>query len=80
MDFYALGTSATLLPGGSVSSGSGTSIATQVAAAQWVAIKSLKPSLNYQALYDLISKTSKKTIGIKEMSGKLINLDGAKNG
>ena len=80
IDFYALGSALTLLPGGNVFPGSGTSIATQVAAANWVDVKSKKPTLKYQELYDLLSKTSKQTVGINGMVGKLINSNGAING
>jgi hypothetical protein len=36
----------------------GTSIATQISAASWVAIKQAKPSLNYQQIYSLIKNTA----------------------
>jgi len=36
----------------------GTSIATQISAASWVAIKQAKPNLNYQQIYSLIKSTA----------------------
>jgi hypothetical protein len=36
----------------------GTSIATTISAASWVAIKQVKPSLNYQQIYSLIKNTA----------------------
>ena len=79
-DFYALGHTAAYLPGSIVTNAAGTSVATQVAGAQWIAIKQAKPSLTYQQLYSLISSTSIKTYNSKISSGKLINLAGALNG
>lgn len=79
-DFYALGNTQAVSPGSVVGNVAGTSVATQVAAAQWIAIKQAHPSYTYQQLTDLISKTAKNTFNSKIASGKLINLQGAING
>jgi hypothetical protein len=36
----------------------GTSIATQISAASWLAIRQAKPTLNYQQIYSLIKNTA----------------------
>lgn len=79
-DFHALGIMSVTAPGNRTVNAVGTSISTQVAAAQWLTIKNAKPSLSYQQLYDLIMKTSKPIIGPRGTSGKMINLSGALNG
>ena len=67
-------------PGSISKNAAGTSVAAQVAGAQWVAIKQSKPSLSYKDIYNLISSTSVKTYNSKIPTGKLINLVGALNG
>lgn len=79
-DFYALGNTTAFKPGGSQSNVAGTSASTQIAAAQWVAVKQAKPSLTYTQIYELLSKTSKTVNSAKIFGGKLINLQGALNG
>lgn len=79
-DFYALGIMSLTAPGNRSVNAVGTSISTQVAAAQWLTIKGAKPTLSYQQLYDLVLKTSKPIIGPRGLTGKMINLSGALNG
>ena len=79
-DFYALGVMSLTIPGNKSINAVGTSISTQVAAAQWLTIKNAKPTLSYQQLYDLVLKTSKPIVGPKGLTGKMINLTGALNG
>jgi hypothetical protein len=78
-DFYAKGTVKTISVGNVSGISSGTSVATQVAAAQWIYIKSLKPNLTYDEMYNLISKTSY-SVNSKTIPGRLINVKGAING
>lgn len=81
-DFFALGTfTVTGLDGVKVNV-AGTSASVQVGAVAWATIKSAKPNLTYQEIYDLISKTSiaTKNSKIKIQGGKLIYLQGALNG
>jgi hypothetical protein len=79
-DFYAKGTVKTYSVGNSSGISSGTSVATQVAAAQWMYIKGLKPNLTYDEMYSLISRTSYLVKNKNISSGKLINVKGAING
>lgn len=79
-DVFALGNTQAMSPGSVISNVAGTSAATQIAAAQWIAIKQSKPTYNYQQMYDLILRTSKKTFNSKIESGKLIDLGAAING
>lgn len=80
LDFYANGSARVSLPGGSQANAAGTSVSAQVAAAQWVAIATAKPTLTYSQIYDLLSKTSKQTKSATVPLGKLIDLAGALNG
>lgn len=79
-DFFAQGTTTATTVGNKVVNVAGTSASTVIAATQWATIKNAKPNLTYQQVYDLISKTATSTIGLKNISGKLINLQGALNG
>ena len=79
-DFFAQGTTTSLKPGGQKVNVAGTSASTVTAATQWATIKSIKPTLSYSQIYDLISRTSLPTKNSKITGGKLINLQGAING
>jgi len=79
-DFFAQGTTRATTVGNVVINVAGTSASTVIAATQWATIKSAKPTLSYQQIYDLISKTATPTYNSKVTSGKLINLQGALNG
>lgn len=77
IDFFALGTTRAMLPGGNMINVGGTSAATVIAATQWATIKAAKPTLTYTQIYDLIASTSTPTKNSRVSGGKLINLDGA---
>lgn len=62
-----------LTPGEILKNATGTSIATQVVGASWIAIKQAKPTLSYDQLIALIDKTSKPVKG-KQGTGKLVSL------
>ena len=79
-DFFALGTTQSLIPGGKKVNVAGTSASTVAAATQWATVKSFKPTLTYSQVYELINKTSIPTKNSKLSGGKLINLQGAING
>jgi len=79
VDFIANGRATLILPGNTVVAGSGTSIATQVAAAQWIVLKTAKPDLTMSQIIDLFARTSMPIKG-KQGTGKLINLSKALNG
>lgn len=78
-DFYALGEMNLTGPNNKISYSSGTSVSTQVAAAQWMTIKNYKPELSYQDIYNLILRTSNYIVGPNWTTGKLINVQGAIN-
>jgi len=80
VDFYALGIMGVSLPGGLSANAAGTSVSAQVAAANWVALSTAKPTLSYDQLYALFDKTHIKTMSGKVPFGKLMNLAGAING
>jgi hypothetical protein len=79
LDFYTDGTLEVMIPGGNKVLLSGTSVSTQVAAAQWLDLKMYYPTYTLQNIYSLFYKTA---IMVKNGSkyGKLINLKGAING
>jgi hypothetical protein len=79
-DFFAQGTTRATSVGNTTVNVAGTSASTVIAATQWATIKNAKPTLTYQQVYDLISRTSTPTYSSKVISGKLINLQGALNG
>lgn len=58
LDFYSIGQLKVLSPGSITGWASGSSIATQTAAANWIALKQVKPELNVHQLNELISKKS----------------------
>ena len=80
IDFYARGT--TVLNGlnAKKTNFAGTSASVLVGATSWATIKSVKPSLTYTELYNLISKTSTVTKSSKVPAGKLIDMNKAING
>ena len=80
LDIYAAGYADMFFPGGQKVYSVGTSIATQVAASQYIAIKSAKPTYTFTQLYDLIIKTSLVAKSGRVPFGKAINLQGALNG
>jgi hypothetical protein len=57
----------------------GSSVATQVAAAQYLAIKFAKPSYSFTQLYDIIINTATTAKSARVPSGKTINMNGAIN-
>jgi hypothetical protein len=77
IDFFAPAYRTASLPGGRVINAAGTSVSTQVAAAQWLRIKELNSNVD---TYSLILSKSKTIIGIKGMLGKMIDLDASLNG
>jgi len=80
IDFYTNGTSRAFTVGGRSGIATGTSVATQIAALQWIQIKQSKQLFTYDEIYNLISKTSTNVKSKKIIFGKLINVKGAING
>jgi hypothetical protein len=79
VDFFSNGNVKVSAPGNIIKNAAGTSIAAQIAASQWIALKQSKPTLSVAQLSDLISKTAKPIKG-KQGKGKLFDLNGAING
>jgi hypothetical protein len=79
-DFFALGTLSSTGVNGVKVNIAGTSASVQAGAVAWATVKSAKPSLSYDQLYALFSKTSIPTKNSKVSGGKLINVQGALNG
>lgn len=77
VDFYTLGVTTAMSPTSLRTNVSGTSVAVQVAAAQWMAIKKAKPELSYTQIYDLLKRKSVKILNPKGLAGDMINLKGA---
>lgn len=80
IDLYALGFGTAMVPTSLRVNVSGTSVAVQVAAAQWMALKKAKPALTYQQLLDRLKSTSTKIANPVGLTGGLINLKAAMNG
>ena len=78
-DFFALGNTTAFVPGGAKVNAAGTSASAQIAAAQWIQIKTSKPGLSYQQQYDLMKNTSISTKGRQGTFKALIDLQGALN-
>ena len=79
-DFYALGVMSLAGPGNLYSNQTGTSISVQVAAANWMALKSSKPTYTYQQLYDTFKSTSITIANPRALQGSMMNLMKAVNG
>lgn len=80
LDLYAPGYANMYAPGGQQVYNVGTSVSTQIAAAQYIQIKSVKTTYTFNQIYDLILKTSTIAKSGRVPFGKLINLQGALNG
>ena len=74
VDFYARGTTVLYGLDGKKTNFAGSSASVLVGATSWATIKSIKTTLSYTEMYDLISKTSKLTSSSRVGSGKLIDL------
>jgi hypothetical protein len=80
LSFFAPGTSKVIYPGGSTGYGVGTSVSTQIAAANWVALKQSKPGLSYTQYLSLLKSTASPAKTSNGSVNKLINLQAAING
>jgi hypothetical protein len=77
LDFFALGFFSVAGPGNIVKNTSGSSSAIQVAGAQWIKLKSAKPSYTYDQILSAMRSTAVSTIGRQGTFVKLINIDAA---
>lgn len=80
IDFWAPIQARILFPGGLEGSAFGTSVSTQIAAARWLALSTLKPTLTIDQLIALIRNTSTPITNSIKQDGLMINLDKAING
>jgi hypothetical protein len=80
LSFFAPGSAKVIYPGGSTGYGVGTSISTQIAAANWVALKQSKPGLSYTQYLSLLKSTASPAKTYNGSVNKLINLQAAING
>ena len=76
-DFYVLGTSSALLPGGGSTTATGTSVSTVVAASYWLKIKDLKPELTLAEISQLFRNTGPIIFDSKFRYGRKMDLDAA---
>jgi hypothetical protein len=79
VDFFANGRAELTIPGNTVSRFTGTSIAAQVAASQWIALRTAKPNLTMSQINEIFANTSNPIKG-RQGTGKLIDLKKALNG
>ena len=77
VDFYTPGTVKAFLPGGTLTSVSGTSASVQSAAVYWATVKMVKPKLTYDEIYTLLKTTSTLASNAKVKNGSLINIEKA---
>ena len=77
LDFFAPGFFTTAGPGNILKNISGSSSATQVMAANWIAYKSAKPSSTYDQILDSFRKTAVSTVGRQGTFTKLVDLNKA---
>jgi hypothetical protein len=77
LDFFTLGYVTVAGPGGVVKNISGSSSATQVAAAKWLQFVSAKPNATYTQTLNALTSTTKTTVGKMGSFNKLMDIDSA---
>lgn len=80
LTFLAPGTSKIIYPGGSSGYGIGTSVSTQIAAAQFVALTQAKPNLTYSQYLSILISTSSPAKSNGVLLNKIVNLKAAIGG
>lgn len=80
LDFFTDGSARAYVPGGAEVNAAGTSMSAPIAAAKWIAVKSAKPNLSYDQIYQLLKNTSKPTRGRQGYFTKLLDAEAAING
>jgi hypothetical protein len=78
-DFYVLGTSPALLPGGGSTTATGTSVSTVVAASYWLKIKELKPDMKLADISQLFRSTGPIVFDSKFRYGRKMDIEAAMN-
>ena len=76
-DFYVLGTSSALLPGGGSTTATGTSVSTVVAASYWLKIMDLKPELKLADISQLFRNTGPIIFDSKFRYGRKMDIEAA---
>lgn len=79
LDIYSLGQTKAQVPGGATINAIGTSVSAQIAASNWIELKSSKSSLTLSELESLIKRTATPVKNSK-VNGFLFNLGSALNG
>ena len=80
IDIWDLSTSSSIYPGNKNGNSFGTSVANQVAAAKFVALKSSKPTMSLTDLINLIKSKANPITNSLKQEGLLFNLEAALNG
>ena len=76
-DFYVLGTSPALLPGGGATTATGTSVSTVVAASYWLKVKELKPEMKLADISQLFRSTGPIIFDSKFRYGRKMDIEAA---
>lgn len=76
-DFYVLGTSSALLPGGASTTATGTSVSTVVAASYWLKIMEIKPELKLADVTHLFRNTGPIIFDSKFRYGRKMDIEAA---
>jgi subtilisin family serine protease len=77
LDFFAPGFFSVAGPGNILKNISGSSAAIQVAAGQWLKLKTAKPTYTYDQIFTAIKSTASSTVGRQGTFNKLININAA---
>ena len=80
IDIWTPISSPSVYPGNIAGSSFGTSVSTQIAAAQYVALKTAKPTYTLDQLLSLIKSTAKPVSNSIKETGLMFNLGAALNG
>ena len=76
VDFYVLGTAPALLPGGSETSATGTSVSTLIAASYWLNVANQKPELTAPAISQLFRDAGRIVFDSKLRYGREMQMQG----
>jgi hypothetical protein len=76
VDFYVIGTAPSLMPGGSESSATGTSVSTLIAASYWLNVANQKPELTAPAISQLFRDAGRIVFDSKFRYGREMQMQG----
>ena len=80
IDFYVTGTAPALLPGGSETSATGTSVSTLIAASYWINVANQKPELTAPAISQLFRNAGRIVFDSKFRYGREMQMQGVLTG